>query len=141
MSLLYLASPYTHSDPATREHRFRTACRAAAKLMAARIVVFSPLSHSVPIVRHGGKNLDELDSTFWLSMDTPFLERSDELLILALKGWEESHGVKEEMFFALENNMPITMIEEKDIKYLPKIPKTAKRFLKSKILPQEYESE
>ena len=137
--ILYLAVPFTHSDPKIRENRFQTACRAAAKLMESGITVFSPLSHSVPIVRHG--NLDELDSTFWLSMDTPILRHCDEILVLCLDGWEESRGVKEEMLFALENNMPITMIEEKDIKYLPKIPKTAKRFLKSKILPQEYESE
>ena len=137
--ILYLAVPFTHSSPKLREHRFQTACRAAAKLMTARIVIFSPLSHSVPIAQYG--NLDDMDHAYWMAMDIPHLERSDELLIIALDGWKESRGVKEEMLFALENNMPITMIEEKDIENLPKIPRTARRFLKSRILTQEYENE
>jgi hypothetical protein len=132
--LLYVAAPYSHLESAVREHRFRAACRASALLMQSNIVVFSPLSHSVPIVRHG--ELDELDSEFWLSMDIPLLGCSDELLVLALDGWEKSLGVKREMFFALQQNKPITLIKEQDIEKLPKIPKSAIRFLKSNILTE-----
>jgi len=135
--VLYVALPFTHSEAATREHRFRAACRASALLMQSNICVFSPLSHSVPIVRHG--ELDEMDSDFWLTMDIPLLERSDELLILALDGWEQSKGVREELLFALEHNKPITLIEEKDIERLPAIPKTARKYLESKILTEVYD--
>jgi len=136
--MLYLCCPYTHPDPVVREYRFQIACRVASKLMQAGIVVFSPLSHSVPIAQHGG--LDELDHAFWMSMCLPFLQHSDELLILGLDGWERSEGVREELFFALGKNKPITLIEEGDIENLPKIPKTAKRFLQSSILTEVYDA-
>jgi len=136
--LLYVAAPYTHPDPAVREHRFQATCRASALLMQSNIVVFSPLSHSVPIAQHGG--LDELDHAFWMSMCLPFLQHSDELLILGLEEWERSEGVREELFFALGKNKPITLSEERDIENLPKIPKTAKRFLQSSILTEVYDA-
>ena len=132
--LLYLAIPYAHPTPEVREHRFRTACRAAAKLMSAGVVVFSPLSHSVSIAEHG--DLGE-DHCFWMSMDIPILRRCDELLILGIDGWTESKGVRREMFEALRLRKPITVIDEADIDRLPSVPKTARRFLVSKILTEE----
>jgi len=136
--LLYVAVPFTHSEASVREQRFQAACRVSALLMKHSIVVFSPLSHSVPIVRHG--DLDEMDSEYWLTMDLPLLERADELLIVGLDGWEESRGVQEELHFALEHNTPITLIEEKDIERLPAIPKSGKLFLTSKILTEDYDA-
>ena len=133
--LLYLAIPYSHSDKAIREYRFRTACRASAVLMKHGIVVFSPLSHSIPIAEYVGDIESEHD--FWLSQDIPILRRCDELLILGIDGWTESKGVKQEMFEALRLRKPITVIDEADIDRLPKIPKTARRFLVSKILTEE----
>ena len=132
--LLYLACPYSHSNNIVRKHRFHTACRASALLMKHNIIVFSPLSHSVPIAEHG--DLGE-DHGFWMSMDIPILRRCDELLILGIDGWTESKGVKQEMFEALSLRKPITVIDEADIDRLPKIPKTARRFLVSKILTEE----
>ena len=133
MTILYLACPFTHNDPAIREHRYRTSCIAAAKLMKAGIVVFNPLSHSVPI----NEFLSSVDShEFWMSMDLPILRRCDELLILGLEGWRESRGVRAEMFEAMALAKPVTQIEEADIERLPAIPKTARHFLKSKILKE-----
>ena len=136
--ILYVAAPFTHREAKIREHRFQAVCRASALLMQSNICCFSPLSHSVPIVRHG--KLDELDSDFWQTMDIPFLECSDELLVLCLDGWKRSKGVLAEMFFALEHNKPITLIEENEIEKLPKVPKTARRFLESKILTEVYDA-
>jgi len=135
MGHLYLACPYSHTNSAERERRFRTVCRAAAKLMQAGIVVFSPLSHSVPIVEHGG--LGEMTHEFWMSQDIPFLQRCDELLVIGLEGWEDSLGVREEMFQAMALRKPITVIGEADIDRLPFIPKATRRFLQSNILTKE----
>ena len=131
--MLYLACPFTHSEPSIREYRYRMSCIAAAKLMRHGIVVFNPLSHSVPI----NEFLSDVDShEFWMSMDLPILQRSTELLILGLEGWTKSRGVRSEMFEAMAYAKPITLIEEADIDLLPKIPKTAKRFLKSEIFTE-----
>ena len=135
--MIYLCCPYSHPDPAIHDHRFRTACRAAAKLMRVGVVVFSPLSHSVPIVEHGG--LDGTTHEFWMSVDLPLLQRCDELLVVALEGWQESLGVREEIFQAMALRKPITLIDESDIDRLPAIPKTARRFLTSSILTEVYD--
>jgi len=128
--ILYIACPYAHSDPATQKHRFETACRAASLLMKSGIVVFSPLSHSVPIAEIGG--IPE-DHDFWMLQDKSILRHCSEMLILGLPGWQQSHGVIDEMFTALAMRIPITLIEEADIDNLPTIPQTAKHFLQSKI--------
>ena len=130
--LLYIACPYSHKIQETREHRFRTACRASAILMQHNIVVFSPLSHSVPIAEYVGEV--DSDHEFWLAQDIPILQRCEELLVLALPGWTASLGVKKEMFEAVSLRKPITVIDEADIERLPAIPKTARTFLKSSIL-------
>jgi hypothetical protein len=109
--------------------------------MQAGVVVFSPLSHSVPIAEFledvflKGMTLHE----FWMRQDLFLLDLCNELLIIGMDGWQQSEGVREEMFFALKKNKPITLIEESDIEKLPKIPKTAKRFLQSNILTEEHE--
>ncbi|HBT76702.1 MAG TPA: DUF1937 domain-containing protein [Planctomycetaceae bacterium] len=133
MSILYVACPYSHIDPEVREYRFRTACRASALLMKAGIVVFSPLSHSVPIAEYVGEV--ESDHEFWLGQDIPILQRCEELLIIGMPGWTESLGVRKEMFEALALQKPITLIDEEDIFLLPNVKKTSRRFLKSALLP------
>ncbi len=132
--VLYLACPYSHPDPAIREYRYSTANRVAAQLMKSGIVVFSPLSHSVSIARH----IPELEMAhrFWMNQDLPLLRLCDELLILGLNDWTKSEGVRSEMFEAMAHAKPITLIEEKHIDLLPRIPESAKHFLKSNILKE-----
>lgn len=132
--LLYLACPYSHPDPSVREYRYCTANRVAAQLMKAGIVVFSPLSHSVPISRH--IPAVEMDHRFWMNQDLPLLCQCDEVLVLYLEGCRQSLGVRAEIFEALAHEKPITLIEEADIDLLPAIPKTARKFLKSEIFKE-----
>ena len=134
--MLYIACPYSHPDPEIREHRYRMSCMAASKLFQAGIVAFNPLANSVPAVEFGGIDLAHSD---WMAIDLPILRRSDELLILGLDNWTKSEGVKSEMFEALANAKPITLIEEKHIELLPRIPKSAKHFLKSNIFTEVIE--
>ena len=59
---------------------------------------------------------------------------------LALEGWTESKGVKQELFEALSLRKPITLIDEADIERLPAIPKTARKYLTSLILTEVYDN-
>ncbi len=132
--LLYLACPFTHSSPEIQEYRYRLSCRVAAKLMRCGITVFNPLSHSVPICEFIGDIKDQ--HSFWMAVDLPILRRSDEILVLGLPGWTESRGVRSEMFEALAHAKPVTQIEEADIELLPRIPKTARKYLTSDIFKE-----
>lgn len=105
--MIYLASPYTHPDPAVREERFQQACRAAAALVNAGHVVFAPIVHSHPIAAYG------LPTTwaFWRQQDQAFLERCDELVVLMLDGWRQSAGVQGEIGLAQELGKPTRFLE------------------------------
>ncbi len=105
--MIYLASPYSHPDPAVRELRFREACRAAAALLRAGHAVFSPIAYSHPLVAHGLPT----DWSFWERHDREHLGRCDEVLVLMLDGWEESVGVREEIRIAREMGKPVRFLD------------------------------
>jgi hypothetical protein len=95
--MIYLASPYSHPDPAVREQRYVAACKAAAMLMRNNPwgdIVFSPIAHSHGIAIHGGLGLD---ADTWWEINMAMLEQCDEMVVLTLDGWRESAGVLQEI--------------------------------------------
>ena len=107
MPMIYLASPYSHTNPAVREERFRSACRATVALLRAGEVVFSPIVHSHPLVEF------EMPTAwaFWERIDRAHLERCDEVVVLMLDGWEASVGVHEEITLARELGKPVRFLD------------------------------
>ncbi len=105
----YLASPYSHADPAVRDERFREACRVAAELMQRGEVVFSPIAHSHSIAE-AKPGPWAIDHDFWLRQDAPYLEACSMLYVLALPGWEQSRGVAHEIGRARERGIPVEFI-------------------------------
>jgi hypothetical protein len=106
-TLVYLATPYTHSDPAVVERRFNAVNRAAAQLMREGKHVFSPISHTHPIAIAG-----DLPTTweFWQEYDRAVLEHCCELVILMQDGWDESKGVAGECRIATELGIPVSFL-------------------------------
>ena len=51
--MIYLASPYSHSDPLVRQARFDAACRVTANLIQAGQAVVAPIVLGHPLVRFG----------------------------------------------------------------------------------------
>ena len=105
--MIYLASPYMHSDPAVRQERFEVACRAAAELIRQGKTVFSPIAHSHAICQLGLP----LDWAFWERHDMEFLQRCDEIVVLKLDGWKESVGVQAEIGAARRLEKPVTFLD------------------------------
>lgn len=116
-SLVYLACPYTHPDPAVREARFRAATRAAATLAAAGVHVFSPITHTHPILLagdlpHGWE--------YWEAYDRAVLDACRSLVVLKLEGWDQSAGVQAEVEVAKHLGLPCFFEEpEKLLNLLP----------------------
>lgn len=104
--LSYLASPYSHADPAVREHRFHEACRIAATLMKRGKRVFSPIAHSHAVEQHFSDGKIE-GQGFWLEQDFAVLRHAAELLVLRLDGWERSKGIAAEVEFAGLCGIPV----------------------------------
>lgn len=109
MKTVYLASPYTHANPAVMELRVKQAAAAAAKLMTEGYIIFSPVVHSHYVAKFG--NLDAVDLEFWMKQDMPLLATMQELFVLELSGWQGSKGVQREIRLAKEHGMPITYMD------------------------------
>lgn len=105
--MIYLACPYSHTDPAMRELRFRAVTAKAAELLNAGHIVFSPITHSHPIAEaHGLPG----DWTFWERFDKAFLKNASMLFVLMLPGWDQSEGVTGEIEVARYLSIPIHYI-------------------------------
>jgi len=101
--VIYLASPYSHPDPAVRELRYEIAGEVATRLLHSGHLVYSPIVHSHPLVLHGLSTGWE----YWRDLDMAMLSRCQELLVLTISGWAESEGVQAEILAAKEMGMPI----------------------------------
>lgn len=78
--MVYLASPYAHSDKDVCKSRYWAAVKALAEAMQGqKVTVFSPIAHNHPsAVRF---DLPK-DWAFWRAVDFPFLEMCDMLVVL-----------------------------------------------------------
>ena len=107
----YLASPYSHPNPAVREARFQAACRATAELMRAGRVVLSPIVLTHPLTAFGLST----DWSFWERYDREFLQRCDEVVVLMLEGWTQSVGVQAEIRLATELAKPVSFLNPENL--------------------------
>ena len=106
-TLCYLASAYSHPDPAVREMRFEAACCATAELIRQGKPTFSPVAYSHPLCRYDLP----LDWQFWQRIDLDFLAMCSEVVVLTLAGWEQSIGVQAEIAAARTLGKPVSFLE------------------------------
>jgi len=104
--VIYLASPYTHADPAVRQQRFEAVCRVAAGMIRSGKTVFSPIAHSHALVQYGLP----VEWQAWAEHDRRFLEACEELVVLMLDGWRESVGVQSEIAIARKLGKPVSFL-------------------------------
>ena len=109
---IYLAVPYSDPDPAVRESRFNAVNRAAGFLMASRIYVFSPISHTHPIAL--ACDLPK-DWEFWQAYGRAMLRACGKLSVLMQDGWQDSVGVQAEIAIAREMGLPVEFIEHNQV--------------------------
>lgn len=104
--VIYLASPYTHADPAVMQERFEQACRAAGALMNMGHVTFSPIAHTHPIAQFCEL---PVEWEFWRRQDFELLDHASKLVVLMLPGWQESRGVAAERERAEYLRIPVLL--------------------------------
>lgn len=102
--LIYIASPYTNASPTIVHENFVEVSKFAAKLCSKGYIAFSPITYGHTLLEY---NDMPSDWSFWKNFCLSFLQRSDELWVLMLPGWEISRGVQEEINYAKENNIPV----------------------------------
>ena len=95
--LVYVAAPYTHSNPNIVQSRMGALERHLAELSAKGEVSFSPLLMHYCL----GKGVElPGDYGFWRNHCLTLLSKSDILDVLMLPGWNASEGVADEIGFA-----------------------------------------
>ena len=106
--LIYLASPYSHPDPEVMRTRFMQACEAAAILMLAGNLIFSPIAHTHPIAQFDLPKGWE----FWEKYDRAFLDVCSSMIVLRLPGWKESKGIAAEIAIMEAADKPISYMDK-----------------------------
>jgi len=102
----YLASPYSGLP---RAEAFLSACEAAAWLIGNGVRPYSPIAHSHPIARYG--RLDPVDLNLWLRVDKPFMQHACGMIVLQLRNWVESEGIRREVAAFAEMQKPIHYLD------------------------------
>lgn len=106
MNLAYLASPYTHDDPAVMEFRYQCVCDMTARLMRKGWHIYSPIAHCHGPAQHGLPK----DFEYWQHYCKLMLDKCDIMIVYAINGWAQSRGVREEMRLWADTGKPMIML-------------------------------
>lgn len=104
--MIYLASPYTHSDPLVQERRY-LACIQAMRFLLNEYpdqAMYSPIVHWHEVAKI--LSLPK-DAKFWEIQDFGMILKATRLVVLRIDGWSTSKGVAAEIEFAEKNNIPV----------------------------------
>ena len=108
--LIYIASPYTHSDPNVVEENYRLVAEFTAECTAKGYIVLSPIAYGHNLAKHAEMRTDW---EFWRNFCFTFLSKCHELWVFKIPGWNKSSGVAEEIEFAIERGIPVKYINPK----------------------------
>lgn len=118
--LVYLAAPYTHSDPEVVKQRMELYYKVDAELMKNGIMTASPL------LKHALLAVSDLpgDWEYWKEYALRLLSSCDRMIIIGMDGWDKSTGVAAEIEFCEDNDIPYEVLyvddtgEAKDPEFL-----------------------
>lgn len=109
--LYYLASPYRsfHVETLDKywrlESAFEAAATAAGILAAEGIFTFSPIAHSHPVAEYS--SLDGTKNEPWYTWNVMLMQRMDAMIVAQFGGWDESHGIRFEIDWFVNNNKEV----------------------------------
>jgi len=109
---IYLASPYSTDDVVLRAKRAYLVSKVGYKLTEAGMNVFCPVTMSHNVQLSADEHNRVLTHEEWMRVDYSFLQYAEGLYVLMLDGWDVSRGVKEEIEYAVEHNIPITYLND-----------------------------
>lgn len=102
----YLASPYSHPNPAERDIRAEQANRYAGVLMQAGLYVMPTI-----YLTHENVKRFQLptDHVWWMGFNKAFIDVSAGMIIAQIPGWDASKGVTQEINYSRSRNLPVIM--------------------------------
>ena len=108
MEVIYLASPYSHTDLSVMDARWKQVCGIAGRLMHEGHVVYSPIAHTHQIALQCAlpRCWD-----YWERFDREFIQACEKVVVAMMDGWKESKGVQAEILIAKGLGKPVEYIE------------------------------
>lgn len=104
-TMIYVASPYSHPNAFVREKRFIDVVEFTGNLMKEGVIALSPIAHCHMIAKMCAM---PVDFEFWQNYCIGLIDRCDAVVVLQLKGWEDSRGIKCELEYAQALGLPIS---------------------------------
>ena len=105
--VIFVAAPYFDLDKNIIEQRVHLVSKYCTKLLNKKICVLSPIIFGSTILNHF---VLPNDFSFWDQISYQYLSLSTEIHVLQLDGWQDSRGVKEEIYFARRNKIKIVYV-------------------------------
>jgi hypothetical protein len=112
--MIYLASPYSHPDPAVRTYRFQAARAFTWHHHRLGSVIFSPIVYGHQFACDFQA---PTDAASWAHFNESILEVASEVWVLRLSGWDQSIGIMREIEFAENFSIPVS--EKDPLPYAP----------------------
>ncbi len=111
--LIFVSSPYNHSDPLIVEENYIKVSKFVAELTSQGHVVISPITYGHTILQF--KELRS-DWEYWRNFCVTFLRKCDELIVYKMDGWDKSKGVLNEIGLANELGIEVKYVEYEPIR-------------------------
>lgn len=125
MTMIYLASPYSHKQKNIKSYRYYMTLEAVAMLSKNHPTwfIYSPIVH----FHNVASDYDmPTDAAYWWNVNEIAMEKSSEIFVLTLPGWEESLGVRVEINWGLHHDKIIRLVDPET--YHEKLYKTGTEF-------------
>lgn len=106
--MIYVASPYSHKNPAVEDHRYLMVETYIAAAFKQGLPAYSPIYYCHLLAR---KFTLPGDAQYWKRFNNTMMRRADAVHVLQLIGWRESRGVQYELMMAEELAIPIIQVE------------------------------
>jgi hypothetical protein len=90
-----------------RFERHELICTIAGELMQQGHLIFCPVAHSHSISLISGPGIEW---KYWAQFCLEMIRRTDELWIATISGWNDSHGISEEVAIAHALGKPVYLL-------------------------------
>lgn len=109
-SLVFIAIPYSHPDPAVKHERIKGVAQMIVKMLQQGIFAFSPITYGIALIQNSGSNLLD-DWKTWEKACKEYMKGCSKMYVINLPGWELSSGVKGEIEEAKNQGKQVDLIE------------------------------
>ena len=108
----YVTSPYSHAEKWIQQKRFLQAAVATGWLIQNGVIAYSPIAHSHPINEACHMEMTAED---WYKFDLHFIDRACGIVVICMRGFEESTGIDIECRHAQGQDKPLICATRRDM--------------------------